>query len=131
MSDRTTGSLTVDQVLTRFGQWRQDRPGKARIPDELWTAAMEVARREGVNRTAAVLHLDGGKLKRRMVAANMVSERAMPPAFVELFAPQTGAVPEYTVELEGRRAKLRIHLKGATASDLTSLSRTLWDAAAS
>lgn len=92
---------------------------------------MEVARREGVNRTAAVLHLDGGKLKRRMVAANMVSERAMPPAFVELFAPQTGAVPEYTVELEGRRAKLRIHLKGATASDLTSLSRTLWDAAAS
>lgn len=131
MSDRTTGSLTVDQVLTRFGQWRQDRRGKARIPDELWTAAMEVARREGVNRTAAVLHLDGGKLKRRMVAANMVSERAMPPAFVELFAPQTGAVPEYTVELEGRRAKLRIHLKGATASDLTSLSRTLWDAAAS
>ena len=131
MSDRTTGSLTVDQVLTRFGQWRQDRRGKARIPDELWTAAIEVARREGVNRTAAVLHLDGGKLKRRMVAANMVSERAMPPAFVELFAPQTGAVPEYTVELEGRRAKLRIHLKGATASDLTSLSRTLWDAAAS
>ena len=131
MSDRTTGSLTVDQVLTRFGQWRQNRLGKARIPDELWTAAMEVARREGVNRTAAVLHLDGGKLKRRMVAANMVSERAIPPAFVELFAPQTVAVPEYTVELEGRRAKLRIHLKGATASDLTSLSRTLWDAAAS
>ena len=63
MSDRTTGSLTVDQVLTRFGQWRQDRRGKARIPDELWTAAMEVARREGVNRTAAVLHLDGGNIR--------------------------------------------------------------------
>ena len=43
MSDRTAGNLTVDQVRTRFGQWRQDRQGKARIPDELWLAAMEVA----------------------------------------------------------------------------------------
>ena len=131
MSDRTAGNLTVDQVRTRFGQWRQNRQGKARIPDQLWLAAMEVARRDRINRTAAELHLDGGKLRRRMVAANTVSERTMPPAFAELFAPQTGAVPEYTVELECRRAKLRIHLKGATASDLTSLSRTLWDAAAS
>ncbi len=131
MSDRPTGSVTVDQVRTRFEQWRQSRQGKARIPDELWLAAMEVAHRDGINRTAAELHLDGGKLKQRMVAANMVSEKTMPPAFAELFAPQTAAVPEYTVELEGRRAKLRIHLKGATASDLTSLSRTLWEAAAS
>src|SRR5712691_7436401 len=30
----------------------------------------EVARRDGVNRTATALHLDGGKLKRRMVAAD-------------------------------------------------------------
>ena len=63
---------------------------------------MEVARRDGINRTAAELHLDGGKLKRRMVAANMVSERTMPPAFVELFAPQTGAVAEVTVQVGDR-----------------------------
>ena len=94
MSERTAGNLTVDQVRTRFGQWRQNRQGKARIPDDLWLAAMEVARRDGINRTAAELHLDGGQLKRRMVAANMVPERAMPPAFAELFAPQTGTVPE-------------------------------------
>jgi hypothetical protein len=34
----------------------------------LWSAAAELARKDGVNRTAAELHLDGGKLKRLMGA---------------------------------------------------------------
>ena len=62
--------------------------GKARIPDELWSAAVEVARRDGVNQTAAALHLDGGKLKRRMMATGSVPDKAMPPAFVEMMVPQ-------------------------------------------
>lgn len=43
----------IDEVRSRFEQWRQTRQGKARIPDELWSAAVAVARRDGVNRTAA------------------------------------------------------------------------------
>jgi hypothetical protein len=39
------------------------------------------------------------------------------------------SVPECTVEVEGRRGKLRIQLKGASASDLASLSRVLWEVA--
>jgi hypothetical protein len=50
--------LTMEEVRIRFDEWRQNRRGKARIPDELWSAAMELAGREGVNRTAAELHLD-------------------------------------------------------------------------
>src|SRR6266700_3031302 len=73
----------LDEVRTRFENWRQNRRGKQRIPDELWSAAIEVARRDGVNPTAAALHLDGGKLKRRMVAADSVPGSAMPPTFVE------------------------------------------------
>jgi len=49
---------------------------------------------------------DGGKLKRRMIA--------LPPAFVELMAPATSGLPEYTLELERHRSRLRIHCKGAT-----------------
>jgi hypothetical protein len=60
--------LDIDEVRTRFENWRQTRRGKARIPDELWSAAVEVARRDGVNQTAAALHLDAGKLKRSMMA---------------------------------------------------------------
>src|ERR1700736_4704563 len=125
---RSVDTLNLDEVCTRFENWRQSRRGKQRIPDELWSAAIEVARRDGVNPTAAALHLDGGKLKRRMVAADSVSGKAMPPTFVELMAP-TVDQPECTIELEGRKCKLRIHWKGATAADVAALSRTLWEVA--
>jgi len=126
---RSSRVPNIDGVRSRFEQWRQTRQRKARIPDELWTAAIEVARRDGVNQTAAALHLDGGKLKRLMVASNPVSRKALAPAFVELMASGNSSLPEYTIELEGRNGKLRIHCKGTTASDLADLSRALWGVA--
>ena len=126
---RSVDTLDIDEVRTRFENWRQTRKGKARIPDELWFAAIDVARRDGVNQTAAALHLDGGKLKRRMVAAGAVASKAMPPAFVEMMVPRPAGLSECTIELEGRNGKLRIHWKGATAADLAGLSRALWDVA--
>jgi hypothetical protein len=125
---RSVDTLNLDEVRTRFENWRQSRRGKPRIPEELWSAAIEVARRDGVNPTAAALHLDGGKLKRRMVAADSVPGKAMPPTFVELMAP-TVDQRECTIELEGRKSTLRIHWKGATPADVTALSRALWDVA--
>ena len=118
---------TIEEVVSRFEQWRQARQGKAHIPDELWSAAVEVARRDGVNRTAAALHLDGGKLKRRMVAAGAVAGKTAPPAFVEFMADAATSQAEYTIELEGRNGRLRIHCKGATAANLAELSRMLWE----
>jgi hypothetical protein len=126
---RSVDTLTLDEVRTRFENWRQNRRGKQRIPEELWSAAIELARRNGVNPIAAALHLDGGKLKRRMVAAGSVSGKGMPPTFVELMAPRTVDQPECTIELEGRKCKLRIHWKGATSADVAALSRALWDVA--
>jgi hypothetical protein len=126
---RSDATFNLDEVRIRFENWRQNRRGKQRIPEELWSAAIEAARRDGVNRTAAALHLDGGKLKRRMVAADSVSGKAMPPAtFVELIAPAVDQ-HECMIELEGRKGKLRIHWKGATSADVAALSRVLWDVA--
>ena len=124
---RSVDTLTLDEVRTRFEDWRQSRHGKQRIPDELWSVAIEVARRDGVNPTAVALHLDGGKLKRRMAAADAVAGKAVPPTFVELVAPSVGLLRECTIELEGRNTKLRIHWKDATAADVAALSRALWD----
>ena len=128
-SRKSADALDIDEVRTRFESWRQTRKGKARIPDELWSAAVEVARRDGVNATAAALHLDGGKLKRRMMAGGSVPGKTMAPTFVEMMVPHAVGVSECTIELEGRHGKLRIHWKGATAADLAGLSRVLWDAA--
>jgi hypothetical protein len=119
----------IDEVRALFEQWRQTRQGKARIPDELWAAAVEVARRNGCNRTAAALHLDGGKLRKQMLAAGVVSKRPAPAAFLELIAPEGNRVTEYTIELEGHGGTLRIHCKGVTAMELADLSRALWSAA--
>jgi hypothetical protein len=120
-------ALTIDAVRARFEEWRQNRQGKSPIPDELWSAAAELARKDGVNRTAAELHLDGGKLKRLMGAKTTSGKPA--PTFVELLAPRAVSVPECTIELEGRRGTIRIQLKGASAAGLAGLSRALWEAA--
>jgi hypothetical protein len=122
-----TRTLTIEEVQARFANWRGKRRGRTAIPDELWSAAGELARREGVNRIAAALHLDGGKLKRRM-AAGATSARTVPPEFVELIVPRTTGKAEYTIELEGRQGTLRIHCKGTSAADLVRLSRALWSA---
>jgi hypothetical protein len=126
---KSADTVDIEQARTRFEDWRQTRNGKARIPDELWAAAVEVARRDGINQTATALHLDGGKLKRRMMASDPAPDKTVPPAFVEMMVPHAVVASECTIELEGRNGKLRIHWKGATAADLAGLSRALWDAA--
>ena len=120
-------ALTIDEVRARFEEWRKNRQGKSPIPDELWSAAAQLARKDGINRTAAELHLDGGKLKRLMEEKTTPGKPA--PAFVELLTPRAISIPECTIELEGRHGTVRIQLKGASASDLASVSRALWEAA--
>ena len=119
-------ALTIDEVRARFEEWRKNRQGKSAIPDELWSAAVQLAHKDGVNRTAAELHLDGGKLKRLMVGKTTRGKPA--PAFVELLTPRAISIPESTIELEGRHGTVRIQLKGASTSDLAALSRALWGA---
>src|ERR1019366_9556490 len=125
MARSETAIISLEEARGRFEEWRTHRSGKARIPAEFWSAAVEVARKEGINRTARELHGAWDDLKRRMSATGAVPQ----PAFVELVAPQEQSVPECTLEVEGSRGKLRIQLKGASASDMASLSRVLWEVA--
>jgi hypothetical protein len=129
MGRSEAGVITLEDAKERFEEWRSNRRGKARIPAELWSAAVEVARKEGINRTARELHVAWDDLKRRMATTAEVRQRPGSPVFVELVATQTQPVPECTLEVEGRQGKLRIQLKGASASDLATLSRALWEAA--
>ena len=59
-------ALAMEEVHARFDQWRKNRARVSPILAELWSAAVEVARSHGIARTAATLHLNGGKLKRIM-----------------------------------------------------------------
>ena len=128
MGRSETEIITLEDTKGRFEEWRSTRKGKARIPTELWSAAVEVARKEGINRTARELHVAWDDLKRRMETQAGVPRPPSSPAFVELVSPPAQSVPECTLEVEGHRGKLRIQLKGASASDLATLSRALWEA---
>ena len=122
-------TVSLEEVKARFEEWRRNRKGKAAIPDELWAAAAEVARREGVSRASTELRVEWNHLKRRMAAASRASSKPVPPRFVELVAPRGESLSECVIELEGRHAKLRIQLKDASASYLATLSRELWESA--
>ena len=116
---------TVEEVRARWEEWRQSRRHKrTAIADELWCAAIEVARRDGLGRTAAALRLDYGTLKRLMMAADGVEKNTASPSFMELCAPEAAADAQCAIEMEGRRARIRIELK-ASAADVVSFSRRL------
>src|SRR5271168_2717333 len=117
-----TPTITLEEAKARFEAWRQNRKGKAPIPDELWALAVEVARKEGLSRTSTGLRVEWNHLKRRMAEARQTSPKSAPPAFVELVAPRAQSLPECTVELEGRCGRLRIQLKNASAAYLATLS---------
>jgi hypothetical protein len=52
MARSRTRTLTIEKLQARFTNWRRKRQGRSAIPDEMWTAASELARRDGVNRIA-------------------------------------------------------------------------------
>jgi hypothetical protein len=127
---RTATAADLEALRSRFERWRRTRKSKTPIPEELWSAAVELACRHGINRTAAPLRLDGGKLKRLVLAAGRGSQRLASPQFVELTAPpgmpSGWNAAEYTLELESHNRRLRIECRGASATELVVLSRALW-----
>lgn len=119
----------IEAVRTQFEVWRSGRARKSPIPDKLWSAAINTARQEGVNRTAQQLHLDAGKLKRLLVAADGRGCRAArKPRFVELIGPAPASTPECLIEFESASgSKMRIQWKAAVPPDWTNLLRAWRD----
>jgi hypothetical protein len=121
----------LKKTRRRFERWRQTGPGKSRIPERLWDAAVMMAQKYGLARTASVLRLDYNRLKKRLGQNAGESSATLPGAakttFVEFPAAVRPATAECVVELEdGGGSKMRIHLKGAEAPDLAALSRNFF-----
>jgi len=112
----------LQQLRQRLEEWRNAHIRRSRLPEELWAAAVELARQHGLFRTAHTLRLDYTNLKKRVQTAPGM--RAVPPAaFMELVAPSPVA-SECTVEVESARGKLRVAIKGMAAPDVMSLIRS-------
>ena len=70
MSDATGSDFPAacSRLQRKLSQWRQQRRPRARIPEELWRGAAQLARTHGINRTARALRLDYYSLKERATA---------------------------------------------------------------
>jgi hypothetical protein len=117
----------MQSVCRQFDLWRRSHRGRLPIPEKLWAAAAAVAREHGVFRTAKVLRLEYGKLKRMAEAGDRAPRPTTPTAFLELM-PQCASAPDCLIELEGPRGKMSIQWRGVGASELAGLIR-LWESA--
>jgi len=97
---------------------------------------VKAAGRYGLNPTARALRLDYYALKKRVAAAgadglsdhpSVSADRREAATFVELVPSASGGARECILELENPGgSKMRVHLKGVEAPDLTALSRSFW-----
>ena len=121
-----------------FEKWRSTHKLRSRLPEHLWSLAVESAREYGLHRTARALRLDYNGLKKRTEfpvpgksspAAPAGNRHAKQPAeqFLELLPAGTNPVIECTIECESARGdRIRIHLQGRELPELAALSRELW-----
>jgi hypothetical protein len=133
MNARAPTNVPTPLSLARrqLDQWRSRQSGRKRLPRELWSTAVALAREHGINKTARTLGLKYDSLRKHL--------EATPPGasglgtagseFLELL-PRT-MMPssiECTIELEdGSGGKMRMRVKGASVADLVSLARGLRD----
>jgi hypothetical protein len=112
------------------------------IPEELWNAAVEVARVEGVHATSKAVRFNYYSLKDRLVRADSAALTQRKPdreaTFVEVqmrslpslpsLAPRESAVDDKTVvELVGTSgARMRIDVTGASRVDVVGLAQAFW-----
>ena len=65
----------LSRAQRKIEQWRQRHCPRARIPEELWREAAELACAYGMNRTAKALRLDYYSLKKRVAAVARSGKR--------------------------------------------------------
>ena len=131
MNPRLPANVPMPLSIARrqLDQWRNQQQGRKRLPQELWSKAVALAREHGLNKTARTLGLKYDSLRKHLEAAPpVVSDPGKArPEFMELLP--EAMIPsslECTIEWEeGNGAKIRMHVKGASMTDLASFARGL------
>ncbi len=122
----------IDEVISRFQQWRSTHVRGSRIPEPLWQLALELAKRHGMTRTAKTLGLNIDVLHRRLNpdAAGRTGQARSSKGrahFVELPIASSAGSRSCTIEFrEGAGdALLRVELGGFAPEELGALIRVI------
>jgi hypothetical protein len=135
-NEATTEQLKA--LCRRVEHWRAHREGRSRVPEDLWDAAVEVARVEGVHATSKALRFNYYGIKDRLVLADSTALTRRKPdrdtTFVEVqmpsvpsLVPRESADDRTVVELVGTGgARMRIDIAGASGVDVVALAHAFW-----
>jgi hypothetical protein len=114
----------IAQLQRQLEQFRSAQPGRKKLPESLWQAAVEVARRHGVYAVAHPLRLDYTRLKQRLGGIANRRQKANQAAFIELLGDGAATLPECVIEFESANgSKMRIQWRAAVPPDWASLLR--------
>jgi hypothetical protein len=126
-SDVSTIAPSLEQVQQRFESWRQRRKKRTRIPQNLWKAAAALSQEYSIFHLSKALRVNYTALKKQVVKFNPAqtsTSYVSSSTFVELPAPAPSAALESTIEMiKSDGAVVRMHLNGATCSDLIELGK--------
>ena len=114
----------IAQLQRQLDQFRSTQPGRTKLPESLWQAAVELARQHGIYPVAHPLRLDYTALKKRLGGVPTRRRKTAKPVFVELVTPPPATLEECVIEFESSRGgKLRIQQKSSAPPDWASLLR--------
>jgi len=126
-SDRQ--GVELKELERRIENWRRRRPTRA-MPEELWEAAVALAREDGVSAVSRALRLGYHSLKQRRNASGSGATDPSAVKFVELPPePWLRSGPARSPEVElwaGDGSRLVIRLPGGSSADLAHLAAVLW-----
>jgi len=126
MNSKSTAPIpeAVTQLQRQLEQFRSMQPGRTKLPESLWQAAVELARQHGVYAVAHPLRLDYTRLKQRLGGVPSRPPKPVKPAFVELIGGGAATLPECVIEFESvSGGKMRIQWKAAVPPDWAGLLR--------
>ena len=120
----------LEEVRDQFKQWRHRRKVGARIPSELWQAAVSLHPRYSVNQISRSLRLDYVDVRKRVDCQTTSSKqsRANDYRFWELkLAELQGCIGECRLRAEdGTGRKVELELKSIESGQLLQLLGGLW-----
>lgn len=124
------GGNRLEQARERVARWRAAHGGRGiPLPEELWTAAVEAARVDGVAAVARSLRMDWRRLEARLNQANAELEPAEGgDGFVEIDAARLCVAPRTLIRFESAaRGRMEIELGVEMPLDVVALARAFWD----
>jgi len=104
--------VAVERVRRQFEGWRAVKEQRDRIPEQLWDAAVDAARRHGVHAVCCAVNLEHAALSRRVAG-----EASRAPAFIEMEGSSSDSVG-CIVELEkSNGTRMRICVRDGASMD--------------